>query len=304
MNGRRHLAGRPTRPRPVGSPRPPRSSACPSFTPRTAAALAPLAGNPPQLVAAALALPGKLRERMNSLTRRRFLLFSGAAAVAATAAGVGWKDLADRTRSDPLPVGAGVLVLVTLYGGNDGLEHGGARGGRGVPVGPPRPRLRRRTRCSTSARGSGSTPALAGLKQQWDGGTLAIVRGVSYPKPDHSHFRSMDIWQTASPDHPAGTGWIGRWLDANGRDPLTRRLAGAGAAADAGGRDHRGRGAARCAGSRCPAARSATAFTRARAAVCGRVAAAGVRGALDHRPAPHGRRRSARTSTSKPRRQA
>src|SRR4029078_9359407 len=31
----------------------------------------------------------------------------------------------------------------------------------------------------------------------------------------------MDIWQRASPDHPAGTGWIGRWLDANGRDPLS-----------------------------------------------------------------------------------
>ena len=59
---------------------------------------------------------------MNGLTRRRFLLASGAAAVAATAAGVGWKDLADRTRSDPLPVGTGVLVLVTLYGGNDGLN--------------------------------------------------------------------------------------------------------------------------------------------------------------------------------------
>ena len=54
----------------------------------------------------------------------------------------------------------------------------------------------------------------------------------------------MDIWQTASPDHPAGTGWIGRWLDANGRDPLDGRVAGAGAAADAGGRDHRGRRAA------------------------------------------------------------
>ena len=59
---------------------------------------------------------------MNALTRRRFLLASGAAAVAATAATVGWKDLADRARSDPLPVGAGVLVLVTLYGGNDGLN--------------------------------------------------------------------------------------------------------------------------------------------------------------------------------------
>jgi uncharacterized protein (DUF1501 family) len=46
------------------------------------------------------------------------------------------------------------------------------------------------------------------------------VRGVSYPQPDHSHFRSMDIWQTASPAEPVPTGWIGRWLDATGDDPL------------------------------------------------------------------------------------
>ncbi len=157
---------------------------------------------------------------MNTLTRRRFLLASGVAAVTAAAAGVGWKDLADRTRSDPLPVGAGVLVLVTLYGGNDGLN-------TVVPAGDAayqsaRPDLAyAEHEVLDLGEGLGLNPGLAGLKQQWDNGTLAIVRGVSYPKPDHSHFRSMDIWQTASPDHPAGTGWIGRWLDANGRDPLT-----------------------------------------------------------------------------------
>ena len=43
---------------------------------------------------------------------------------------------------------------------------------------------------------------------------------VSYPQPDHSHFRSMDIWQTASPAEPVATGWIGRWLDATGDDSL------------------------------------------------------------------------------------
>ncbi|HWT48388.1 MAG TPA: DUF1501 domain-containing protein [Mycobacterium sp.] len=43
---------------------------------------------------------------------------------------------------------------------------------------------------------------------------------MSYPQPDHSHFRSMDIWQTASPAEPVSTGWIGRWLDATGDDPL------------------------------------------------------------------------------------
>jgi uncharacterized protein (DUF1501 family) len=43
---------------------------------------------------------------------------------------------------------------------------------------------------------------------------------VGYPKPDRSHFRSMDIWQTASPSEPVHTGWIGRWLDTTGDDPL------------------------------------------------------------------------------------
>jgi uncharacterized protein (DUF1501 family) len=30
----------------------------------------------------------------------------------------------------------------------------------------------------------------------------------------------MDIWQTASPDEPVPTGWIGRWLDTTGDDPV------------------------------------------------------------------------------------
>jgi uncharacterized protein (DUF1501 family) len=30
----------------------------------------------------------------------------------------------------------------------------------------------------------------------------------------------MDIWQTASPAEPVSTGWIGRWLDVTGDDPL------------------------------------------------------------------------------------
>jgi uncharacterized protein (DUF1501 family) len=58
------------------------------------------------------------------------------------------------------------------------------------------------------------------MAQLWHDKSLAIVRGVSYPNPDHSHFRSMDIWQTASPAEPVSTGWIGRWLDATGDDPL------------------------------------------------------------------------------------
>ena len=60
---------------------------------------------------------------------------------------------------------------------------------------------------------------MKGLHALYGEKRLAIVRGVGYPKPDRSHFRSMDIWQTAQPDRPGTTGWLGRWLDTAGRDP-------------------------------------------------------------------------------------
>jgi uncharacterized protein (DUF1501 family) len=159
---------------------------------------------------------------MDSLTRRKFLIASGVTGAAALAAGagtVGWREIADRAEADPLALGANVLVLVTLYGGNDGL-------GTVVPYADgkyhdARPDL---------AYGAdevlklddqlGLNPSMKGLKALWDEKKLAVVRGVGYPKPDHSHFRSMDIWQSGSPDHPASTGWIGRWLDATRPDPL------------------------------------------------------------------------------------
>ncbi len=42
---------------------------------------------------------------------------------------------------------------------------------------------------------------------------VAVVQGVGYPSPDHSHFRSTEIWQTAAPDKYVHTGWLGRYLD-------------------------------------------------------------------------------------------
>jgi uncharacterized protein (DUF1501 family) len=47
----------------------------------------------------------------------------------------------------------------------------------------------------------------------YDRGMVAIVQGVGYPNPDHSHFRSTEIWQTAAPDTYEHTGWLGRYLD-------------------------------------------------------------------------------------------
>jgi len=56
--------------------------------------------------------------------------------------------------------------------------------------------------------------SLAYLKEFYDNGEMAIVNNVGYPNPDRSHFRSMDIWQTASSsDEILHTGWLGQYLD-------------------------------------------------------------------------------------------
>jgi len=58
--------------------------------------------------------------------------------------------------------------------------------------------------------------ALEGFKNIYDNGGMCILNNVGYPNPDRSHFRSMDIWQTASnSDEVLTNGWIGRYLDAN-----------------------------------------------------------------------------------------
>jgi uncharacterized protein (DUF1501 family) len=123
---------------------------------------------------------------------------------------------ADRTPLDPH---AGVLVVVTLYGGNDGLNTVVAA--QDSAYQKARPELAYQPHeVLDLGDGLGLNPGMTGLKSLWDSHELAIVRGAGYPKPDHSHFRSMAIWQTASPDTSVPTGWLGRWLDAAGGDPL------------------------------------------------------------------------------------
>jgi uncharacterized protein (DUF1501 family) len=51
------------------------------------------------------------------------------------------------------------------------------------------------------------------MKKLFDSGKAAIIQGVGYDHPDHSHFRSTEIWQTAAPETFERTGWIGRYLD-------------------------------------------------------------------------------------------
>ena len=61
-------------------------------------------------------------------------------------------------------------------------------------------------------------------------GQLAVVQGVGYPEPNRSHFRSMEIWHTASTAQlPRATGWLSRVLDASVKDGEDESLPGLGA---------------------------------------------------------------------------
>ena len=65
----------------------------------------------------------------------------------------------------------------------------------------------------------GLHPALKSLQKLYDQGDLSIVNSVGYPNPDRSHFRSMDIWHTASGANEYLTnGWLGRYLDSQGNN--------------------------------------------------------------------------------------
>lgn len=105
-----------------------------------------------------------------------------------------------------------VLVVVQLAGGNDGLNtivpinndaYYRQRPKLGIPKG--------QTLKFTDE--LGFHPALTGFKELHDEGLLAVVQGVGYPNPNRSHFHSMDIWHTGSPDGRLHTGWIGRYFD-------------------------------------------------------------------------------------------
>jgi uncharacterized protein (DUF1501 family) len=158
---------------------------------------------------------------MDQLTRRKFLIRSGVVGGVALAAGGGAFTLAEilKTASwQDKPADARTLVLVTLYGGNDGLA-------TVIPYADPayhdaRPELAYKPEEVLHLDDKlGLNPGMKGFAGLFRDKRLAIVRGVEYAKPDHSHFRSMDIWQTGSPERPVNTGWLGRWLDATGGDP-------------------------------------------------------------------------------------
>lgn len=125
-----------------------------------------------------------------------------------------------------VPMGNKVVVILQLSGGNDGLN-------TVIPVRndlyyKARPRLGiSKDKSLLLTDEVGLNPSLTGFKELFDDGSLGIINSVGYPNPDRSHFRSMDIWHTASQSTAYLTnGWVGRYLDAqcNGCDKPTQAI--------------------------------------------------------------------------------
>ncbi|MEI7550479.1 MAG: DUF1501 domain-containing protein [Actinomycetes bacterium] len=156
---------------------------------------------------------------MDTLSRRKFLQLTAGAA-GSVALGLSMEDVARASTSRPLPAGTPILVIVTLYGGNDGLN-------TLVPYKDStyyslRPDIAfNESEVLPLGEGLGLNGSMTGMKTLWDQGKMAVIRGVGYPQSDHSHFRSMAIWQSGSPVSATSTGWIGRWLDTQPTDPMT-----------------------------------------------------------------------------------
>lgn len=103
-----------------------------------------------------------------------------------------------------------VVVLVELAGGNDGLN-------TLVPYNDKvyqrlRPTLKlSKSQVTPIGQDMGMHPSLKPLLKHWNNKDLAWIQGVGYPHPDRSHFRSGDIWHTASnADQYLNTGWAAR----------------------------------------------------------------------------------------------
>ena len=116
------------------------------------------------------------------------------------------------SKSMVLP-GNKVVVILQLSGGNDGLNT--VIPFRNDLYYKARPKLGiAKDKVLALTDEVGLNPALKGLKELYDDGSLSILNNVGYPNPDRSHFRSMDIWHTASDSNEYWTnGWMGRYLD-------------------------------------------------------------------------------------------
>ncbi len=154
------------------------------------------------------------------LSRRDFLI-KGTALLAAF--GLGGTAIWARDGESILSLGgkdvdSPVLVVVQLSGGNDGLNTVIPYGMGGYFDARPTLKITEKKEVLALNTEVGLHPSLSGLHKLYESGKVAIVQGVGYPNPDHSHFRSMDICtrpnrkSSCTPDGLGGM-WSHRWRE-------------------------------------------------------------------------------------------
>jgi uncharacterized protein (DUF1501 family) len=134
--------------------------------------------------------------------RRDFLRLIGAG-VFGMMAPQAWSATAKNTPYKP-------LILIELKGANDGLNTWIPTNDAAYYAARPNIAIKAAEAIAITPE-FGLHPSLQGLKTLWDARELGIIQGVGYPQPVLSHFRSTDIWDTASASSEViNTGWLTR----------------------------------------------------------------------------------------------
>lgn len=103
------------------------------------------------------------------------------------------------------------LVVVQMNGGNDALNTLPPTAGKYRDLRPTLAVPEAEVLALGGVDDAGLHPALSALTPFWDGGRMAVLRGIGFADPNRSHFVSMDRWWRA--DDMSAPGWLGRVLD-------------------------------------------------------------------------------------------
>ena len=137
------------------------------------------------------------------MNRRDFLSTVGAATVASIVPASAFAQRAGASYNR-------LLVLVELKGGNDGLNTVVPYADAQYYALRPRLAIPRDQVLQLDAQ-AGLHPSLEPLMAMWENRELAVVQSVGYPNANLSHFRSIEIWDTASKSSEyLGDGWLAR----------------------------------------------------------------------------------------------
>ncbi|MDR3690123.1 MAG: DUF1501 domain-containing protein [Fimbriimonas sp.] len=152
----------------------------------------------------------------NTLSRREILKNGGMIAVGLVAprwlSSIAEADVLRQAKGGK-PASDTILVVCQWSGGNDGLNTVVPYANKAYyslrpMIGIQEPKV---LKLNSEM---GLNPGLSGLADLFQQGKVAIIQNVGYPQPNRSHFKSMEIWQSASPESTMKYGWLGRHFDA------------------------------------------------------------------------------------------